>query len=73
MADVSLRVLLEIGSLKWPQEMLVADIKDDCILGQDFLELHGCVIDLKRECSQLGMNKFHHGSYSRLLLQLAVR
>ena len=26
--------------------MWVADIQDECILGLDFLELHGCMVDL---------------------------
>ena len=38
---------LGIGTLELPHKMLVADIKDECILGFDFLKKHGCSVDLK--------------------------
>ena len=30
-----------------PQELWVADIHDDCILGLDFLQSHKCLVNLK--------------------------
>ena len=38
---------LGIGTLEIPHKMLVADIKDECILGFDFLMKHNCLVDLK--------------------------
>jgi len=36
-----------ISTLKITQDMWVADISDECILGLDFLESHGCQVNLK--------------------------
>ena len=30
-----------------PHDMVIADIKDECILGTDFLTPNRCVVDLK--------------------------
>ena len=38
---------LGIGSLLVPQELWVADIHDDCILGLDFLQSRDCFVNLK--------------------------
>ena len=38
---------LGIGSLLVPQELWVADIHDDCILGLDFLQSHDRLVNLK--------------------------
>ena len=38
---------LGTGSLLVPQELWVADIHDDCILGLDFLQSHNCLVNLK--------------------------
>ena len=38
---------LSIGALQVQQEMWIADITDDCILGTDFLDPRGCVVDFK--------------------------
>jgi len=38
---------LGIGSLTVPQELWVADIRDECILGLDFLQTHNCQVNLK--------------------------
>ena len=38
---------LGIGSLVVPQELWVADIHDECILGLDFLQAHSCQVNLK--------------------------
>jgi len=38
---------LGIGSLTVPQELWVADIHDECILGLDFLRTHNCQVNLK--------------------------
>ena len=38
---------LGIGSLVLPQELWVADIHDECILGLDFLQAHSCQVNLK--------------------------
>ena len=40
---------LGIGTLELPHRMLVANIKDDCILGFDFLKKHECVVDFKED------------------------
>ena len=40
-------VLVQVGDLSVRHNVLVADcLTQDCILGSDFLLLHGCVIDL---------------------------
>ena len=40
---------LGVGTLELSHRMLVADIKDDCILGFDFLKKHGCLVDFKED------------------------
>ena len=40
-------VQLGVGTLELPHRVLVADIKDDCILGFDFLKKHGYVVDFQ--------------------------
>ena len=40
---------LGVGTFELPHRMLVADIKDDCILGFDFLKTHKCVVDFKED------------------------
>ena len=37
---------VRIGTQEAVHPMWVADIQDECILGLDFLELHGCMVDL---------------------------
>ena len=37
---------VRIGSQEAVHPMWIADIQDECILGVDFLELHGCMVDL---------------------------
>ncbi len=41
------KVRLGIGSLEIPRDMWVADIHDECILGLDFLESQGCLVNLR--------------------------
>ena len=41
------KLQLNIGALEVQHEMWVADITDDCILGTDFLEPRGCLVDFK--------------------------
>jgi len=41
---------IRIGSMEVSQPMWVADIQDPCILGTDFLEPLGCVVNL-RDCT----------------------
>ena len=41
------RLMLGIGGHQMPHDMVVADIKDECILGTDFLTPNRCVVDLK--------------------------
>ena len=48
------RLQLGIGSLVVPQELWVADIHDQCILGLDFLKSHGCQVNLKDESLTIG-------------------
>ena len=38
---------VRIGSQEAVHPMWIADIQDECILGLDFLELHGCMVDLR--------------------------
>ena len=38
---------LAIGPLQVQHEMWVADITDECLLGTDFLEPHGCLVDFR--------------------------
>ena len=45
---------LRIGGLQTPHDMIVADIKDECILGTDFLKPHQCVVDLKNSVLPIG-------------------
>ena len=42
---------VKIGST---EPMWVADIQDPCILGTDFLEPHGCVVNLKDSILSIG-------------------
>ena len=48
-ADVS----LEFGPLEFTHNVLVADIKADGLLGNDFLKPHGCNIDYKHNCVRI--------------------
>ena len=41
------RLMLEIGGLQIQHDVVVADIKDECILGTDFLTPNRCIVDLK--------------------------
>ena len=45
---------VKIGSTEVSQPMWVADIQDPCILGTDFLEPHGCVVNLKDSILSIG-------------------
>ena len=45
---------IRIGSLEISQPMWVADIQDPCILGTDFLEPLGCVVNLRDSILSLG-------------------
>ena len=56
---------LGIGRLKMSHNMVVADIKDECILGTDFLTPHGCVVDLKDSVLTIRENKFLSRSLDR--------
>ena len=47
--DSRVDVQLGVGTLELPHRMLVADIKDDCILGFDFLKKHSCEVDLSKD------------------------
>ena len=49
---------LGIGSLVLPQELWVADIHDECILGLDFLQTHSCQVNLKDGSLIVGKRKF---------------
>ena len=39
---------LGIGTLDLPHQVVLADTKDKCILGFDFLKKHECLVDLKK-------------------------
>lgn len=43
-----------VGGLVLPHEMWVAEITDECILGLDFLEKHGCQVDLRENVLVVG-------------------
>ena len=43
-----------VGSFQAKQEMWVADIADECILGLDFLQQHDCRVDLKEGVLHIG-------------------
>ena len=45
---------LGIGVLTIPHQMWVAEITDECIWGLDFLEHHGCQVDLKEGVLLIG-------------------
>ena len=45
---------LQIGTYVTPHEIWVADITDECIVGLDFLERHGCQVDLKEGVLHIG-------------------
>ncbi len=42
-----IQLQLGMGSFQAPHEMWVADISDECILGLDFLQAHGCQVDVR--------------------------
>ena len=45
---------LGIGPLVFPQELWVADIQDQCILGLDFLYPNGCQVNLRDQLLTIG-------------------
>ena len=45
---------LRIGSRVIPQELWVADIYDECILGLDFLQVNGCQVNLRDQALVIG-------------------
>ena len=45
---------LRIGGFETRHDMWVADVADQCILGLDFLESHGCQVDLGECVLQVG-------------------
>ena len=47
-------VQLTVGSFQAKQEMWVAEIEDECILGLDFLQQHNCRVDLKEGVLHIG-------------------
>ena len=71
---------LGIGSMEVPQELWVADIHDQCILGLDFLQSHGCQVNLKDGALIIGEEKIplkkppamHEATCSRAVLMKGV-
>ena len=49
---------LGIGSLVVQQELWVADIHDECILGLDFLQSNGCQVNLRDQALVIGDEEF---------------
>ena len=47
-------VHLTVGTFQTKQEMWVAKIADECILGLDFLQQHDCQVDLKEGVLHIG-------------------
>ena len=47
-------VQLTVGSFQAEQEMWVAEIADECILGLDFLQQHDCRVNLKEGVLHIG-------------------
>ena len=45
---------IRIGSYVVTQELWVADIQDDCILGLDYLRTNGCQVDLCEQVLVIG-------------------
>ena len=43
-----------VGGLVLPHEMWVAEITDECTLGLDFLEKHGCQVNLRENVLVVG-------------------
>ena len=49
---------LTIGDFTVLHPMWIADIKDECILGLDFLERHHCLVNLKESSLHVGAQEF---------------
>ena len=47
-------VPLTVGTFQTEQDMWVAEIADECIIGLDFLQHHGCQVDLKEGILHMG-------------------
>ena len=47
-------VQLTIGTFRTPHPMWVAKIADECIIGMDFLQSHGCLVNPKEGILQIG-------------------
>ena len=45
------------GGLEFTHPVIIADIREPCLLGLDFLASKGCVVDLKRGNVQIGKHK----------------
>ena len=71
---------LGIGSMEVPQELWVADMHDQCILSLDFLQSHGCQVNLKDGALIIGEEKnplkkppaMHEPTCSRAVLMEGV-
>ena len=63
---------LGMGSLVIPQELWVADIHDECILGLDFLQSHDCRVDLNEGSLTIGEEEIPLRSASELVCHKAV-
>ncbi len=48
------KVKLKIGSAEMTQDIWIADIQDECILGLDFLEPQGCMVNLREGTLLIG-------------------
>ncbi len=54
-------VRLKVGSMEVMQEVFVADIQDQCILGVDFLEHHSCIVNLRDSTLLVGAEEIPLG------------
>ena len=58
---------MKIGSQEAVHPMWVADIQDECILGLDFLELHGCMVWILKRDSSAEEGQLHFSMIESLL------
>ena len=47
-------IQLTVGTFQTPHAAWVAEIADECIIGMDFLQSHGCLVNLKEGILQIG-------------------
>ncbi|XP_028418335.1 uncharacterized protein LOC114543636 [Dendronephthya gigantea] len=48
---------IQIGDLKTAQEVWIAEIENECILGLDFLGPNGCIVNVADRCLRVGIQE----------------